>query len=168
MTETASKNQILLARLAVVLVIVLIVAGFVWSGFSTDVRQRIWQNLLDRPFGPMMFRFILQPVMAALVALRDGIADARSGRGIYFWTILTNPAERSGRLREGLIASARIILLGLGMDAIYQFVVLKTFHPGEAAIAALLLAFLPYVLLRGPFARLAYWWRGDAPANEIR
>jgi hypothetical protein len=168
MTEAASRNQILLARLVVVLIIVFLVAGLAWSGFSADVRQRIWQNLLDRPSGPMMFRFILQPVMAAIAALRDGIRDARSGRTVYFWTMLTNPAKLGGRLREGLISSARIILLGLGMDAIYQFIVLKTFHPGEAAIAALLLAFVPYVLLRGPFARLAYWWRGDAPAKEIR
>ena len=73
MIEAASRNQILLARLVVVLIIVFLVAGLTWSGFSADVRQRIWQNLLDRPSGPMMFRFILQPVMAAIAALRDGI-----------------------------------------------------------------------------------------------
>ena len=82
--------------------------------------------------------------------------------------MLTHPEELGGRLREGLISSARIILLGLAMDTIYQFVVLGTFHPGEAAIVALLLAFVPYVLLRGPFARLAYWWRGETPADGIR
>ena len=34
----------------------------------------------------------------------------------------------------------------------------KTFYPGEAAIVAVLLAFIPYLLLRGPFARLARLW----------
>jgi hypothetical protein len=44
------------------------------------------------------------------------------------------------------------------MDAIYQYVVLKTFYPGEAVIIALLLAFVPYILLRGPIARIARPW----------
>ena len=105
----------------------------------------------------MAFRFILQPVMAAIVALRDGVEDAKAGRTAYFWTQLTNPVERGGRLREGLIATARIILLGLGMDVIYQLIVLKTFYPGEAVIVAVALAFFPYLLLRGPIARIARW-----------
>ena len=44
------------------------------------------------------------------------------------------------------------------MDAIYQYVVLKTFYPGEMVIIAILLAFVPYLILRGPMARLARWW----------
>jgi hypothetical protein len=168
MTETASRNQILLARLAVFLMIAFIVVGVSWYGFSADVRQRIWQNLLDRPSGPMTFRFILQPIMAAVAALYDGVKDARAGRAPYFCTILTNPAKGGGRLREGLISTARVILLGLCMDAIYQFIEFKTFHPAEAVIIALLLAFVPYLLLRGPVARIARWWRGDGPGNEIR
>ena len=47
------------------------------------------------------------------------------------------------------------------MDLIYQLIEFNTFHPAEAAIIALLLAFVPYLLLRGPFARIARWWRGE-------
>ena len=168
MTETASKTQVLLARFVIVLVIVLIILGLGWYGFSAEVRQRVWQDLFERPGGPMTFRFILQPTMAAIAALQDGIKDARTGRAPYLWTVLTNPAERGGRLREGLISTARIILLGLGMDAIYQFTVLKTFYPGEAVIIAIVLAFVPYLLLRGPIARLVRWWRGSVPVDGIR
>ena len=75
----------------------------------------------------MKFRFILQPAMATIAALYDGIKDARTGRSPYFWTILTNPADRAVRLHEGLISTSRIILLGLGMDTIYQVVELKAF-----------------------------------------
>jgi hypothetical protein len=38
--------------------------------------------------------------------------------------------------------------------------VLKTFYPGEAAIVAIMLAFVPYLLLRGPVARIVRWRRG--------
>ena len=67
-----------------------------------------------------------------------------------------------------MVATARIILLGLVMDVIYQIVVFDTFHPGEAAIVALLLAFVPYLLLRGPVARIAAWWFSRQSAGQIR
>jgi hypothetical protein len=149
---------VLLATAAVVLLVALSVLGLIWYGFSAEVHQRIWRDVFDRPGGPMTFRFILQPVMALIAALHDGIKDARTGRSPYFRTVLTSAAERGGRLREGLISTGRIILLGLGMDAIYQATVLKTFYPGEAVIVAILLAFVPYLLLRGPVARVARWW----------
>ena len=166
MTDAVSKTKILLARFVVALMIAFVAFGVAWYGFSAEVRARVWQNLLDRPTGPMTFRFFLQPIMAAIAALCDGVKDARAGRSYYLWTILTDPAKRAGRLHEGLIATARVILLGLCMDVIYQFIEFDTFHPAEAVIIALLLAFVPYVLLRGPIARIARWWIGDGPAKE--
>jgi hypothetical protein len=157
MVKTASKTETLLAQVAIILLIAFTVFGVGRYGLSDEVRHRVWEQLIARPTGPMAFRFILQPVMAAIVALRDGIADAKAGRTAYFWTLFANPLERGGRLREGLIATARIILLGLGMDVIYQFIALKTFYPGEAVIVAVALAFFPYVLLRGPIERIARW-----------
>jgi hypothetical protein len=168
MTETVSKTKLLLARFVVALMLAFIVLGVVLYGVSADVLERIWRNMLDRTGGPMTFRFFLQPIMALIAALYDGVKDARAGRSYYLWTILTDPAKRAGRLHEGLIATARVILLGLGMDVIYQLLVFETFHPGEAGIIALLLAFVPYLLLRGPFTRLASWWWGDRAAKEIR
>ncbi len=166
MTETVSKTKILLARLVVALMLAFIVLGVVLYGFSAEVLERIWQNMLDRTGGPMTFRFFLQPIMASIAALFDGVKDARAGRSYYLWTILTDPAKRADRLHEGLISTARVILLGLCMDVIYQFIEFKTFHPAEAVIIALLLAFVPYLLLRGPIARIARWWRGKGPARE--
>ena len=83
MTEQISKYKLALARLVVVLMLVFIVLGLAWYGFSADVRVRIWQNLFERPGGPMVFRFILQPIMASIAAFRDGLKDARSGRAPF-------------------------------------------------------------------------------------
>jgi len=116
----------------------------------------------------MTFRFILQPTMAAIAALHDGVRDARAGRSPFFWTLLSDRAKRGSRLREGLIATARIMLLGLGMDTIYQGIVLKTFYPAEAAIIAIVLAFVPYALLRGPITRIALWRLGGTRAGKVR
>ncbi len=155
MPEAASRSGVILAWLAIVSVVGLIVLGFALYGFSSEVHTRIWKNIFARLGGPMSFRFLLQPTMGAIAALHDGIKDARLGRPPYFWTLLHDPEKRVEYLREGVISTARIILLGLGMDAIYQFRVLKTFYPGEAVLIAFLLAFLPYLLLREPIARIA-------------
>ena len=162
MREAPSKIKIVLAQVAVAMMIAFVVAGVAWYGFSAEVRQRMWQNLLDRPGGPMTFRFILQPIMATIAALYDGVEDARTGRSPYLWTIIADQTKRGGRLREGLISTARVILLGLVMDTVYQIIELKTFFPAEAVVVALLLAFVPYLLLRGPCARIVRIWVGRA------
>ncbi len=122
--------------------------------------DRFWTDLLERHQGPLSFRFILQPVMAMLAAWHDGKKDAQTGRSPYFWTVLTDRQKRASRLREGLKSTSRILALGLVMDFIYQILVLKTIYPMEAIVIAVLLAFIPYLLLRGPVARLVSWRRG--------
>ena len=163
--EAARIGQSRLAQLVVVLVAAFVVTGVVWYGVSAEVRDRVWRDLIDRPGGPMTFRFILQPVMSGIAALHDGLEDARRQRSPYFWTLLTNPAERGGRLSEGVVSTARVILLGLVMDTIYQAVEFESFYPTEAVIVALVLAFIPYVLLRGPIARIARLWFRRASAS---
>jgi hypothetical protein len=165
---TPTRTQVLLARLTTVLLVAFVVLGVAWHGVSIEELQRLWRNLLDRPGGPMTFRFILQPIMVTIAAVRDGLRDARTGRSPFLWTMLTQPAKVQGRLNEGLIATARIILLGLAMDLVYQVIVFDTFHPVEAVLIAILLAFVPYLLLRGPVTRVARWWRRDASPGDAR
>jgi hypothetical protein len=112
----------------------------------------------------MAFRFILQPLMAAIIAFLHGRRDARAGRSPYFWTVMVNRQERIGRLREGLNATARVILLGVIMDVIYQIIVLERFYPAESVIIAVLLGFVPYLVFRGVVTRIWRRWRtGTSP-----
>lgn len=158
MTEPHSKMEILLARAAVALIIGLAVAGVVWYGVSTEVLGRVGRNIVARPSGPMTFRFVLQPAMAGIAALRDGIADARLGRTPYLSAVLSGAGGRGSRLWEGIIPTAKILILGVVMDIFYQLVFLGEFFPAEAAIIAVLLAFVPYALLRGPIGRMTRRW----------
>jgi hypothetical protein len=168
MLVAATKNQIVLARVVVGLTIAFLVAGAVTYGFSAEVRERFWHDLLERPDQLMRFRFVLQPTMAAMAALHDGRKDARLGRSPYILALLNTPSERVGRLAEGVISTARVVLLGLCMDTVYQLIVLKAFYPAEAAAVAITLGFIPYLLLRGPVARIARWRRGRSSADRGR
>ncbi len=167
-TQTPSKTQVALARLVIALSIASVVFGLVVHGVSAEVLTRIWHNMLDRPGGPFVFRFVLQPIMATLAALRGGLHDARIGRSPFLWTVLTDPAQRRGRLDEALIATARIVLLGLAMDTVYQVIEFDTFHPVEALIIALLLGVLPYLVLRGLVTRIARRWVGNKPVSDVQ
>jgi hypothetical protein len=167
MTEVGTTDLGLLAKLVIALAIGLIIAELLWHGVTTETVERLWRNLVQRPSGPVSFRFVLQPAMATVAAIKDGFVDARTGRSPYFLTVMSNPRQRIPRLREGLEATARIILLGIVMDIIYQFLVLDTFYPLEALIVALLLAFLPYFILRGPISRIVRKWRGRATAHHV-
>ena len=155
MADVTAPRLTALAKVVLVLSAALIAAGIAWHGVSVEAWQRMWRDLIERPGGPMTFRFVLQPTMAAVAAWHDAVRDARAGRAPYLWTLLHDPNRRHQRLNEGLIATARIVLLGLGMDALYQLTVFRTFYPVEAVNIAFALACLPYFLLRGPFARLA-------------
>ena len=126
-----------------------------------DILTRFWNDLVGRLTGPMTFRLILQPVMATLFATLDGIKDARAGRPPYFWTIFTHPDERARLVNEGAARVRRVLVLGVVMDMIYQLMVSHGIYLFELVTVVLVLAFLPYLLLRGPINRLARRWVAD-------
>src|SRR5271163_3895492 len=101
MGETASNSKVFMAGLVVGLIIAFLVAGAMTYGFSAEVRDRVWHDLLERPSHLFRFRFVLQPVMAGIAAWHDGIADASMGRAPYFWALLTRSSHRLGLLEEG-------------------------------------------------------------------
>jgi hypothetical protein len=119
-----------------------------------DLHIRFWQEILERPNGPLALRFVLQPVTAGILAMRDGWHDAEMHRPPYLWTMVHNPQARAPLLREGLKAVMRVLLLGAAMDLIYQIVRLHGFRPVETVVIALALGFVPYLIMRGPAARV--------------
>jgi hypothetical protein len=120
-----------------------------------EILTRFWDQLIAQPSGPLAFRLILQPVMATILAILDGLKDARTGRPPFLRTILSDPSQRAAYLREGLKRVSRVIAFAFVMDAIYQVIVLRRFYLGEALVTVFVLAVLPYLLIRGPVDRIA-------------
>ena len=123
-----------------------------------DFFTRLWADLLARPRGPFALRLAVQPMVALLLAMRDGVHDARTGRSPYFWSVLHDPPERRRRIREALRATAKVGGLALALDVIYQLNVRGWVYLGEALGIALLLALFPYSAMRGPVDRIARRW----------
>ncbi len=120
-----------------------------------EILTRFWDQLIAQPSGPLAFRLYLQPTMAVILAILDGMKDARTGRPPFLRTILNDPSQRAAYLREGLKRVSRVIVFAFVMDAIYQVIVLRRFYLGEALVTVFVLAVLPYLLIRGPIDRLA-------------
>lgn len=120
-----------------------------------DLWTRIAENMIGRITGPMKFRLLLQPTMAAIFAIRAGLADAKTGKPPYFWGLLTDPTHRANMLEDGWKSVGKIFVLAMVFDVIYQIIVERFVYPGEALIVALVLAIVPYLLLRGLVTRLA-------------
>jgi hypothetical protein len=120
-----------------------------------DIWIRVVENMSDRVSGPMKFRFVLQPVMASILAIIGGLNDAKAGKPPYFWALITHPAHRGEMIRDGWKSVSQVFVLALALDVVYQIMVLRFVYPGEAIIVAFGLAIVPYLILRGLVNRLA-------------
>jgi hypothetical protein len=98
--DAPSKLSIAMTWTAVAIVVLLLVLGFTWYGASWQVHERFWSDVFGRLSGPMTLRFYVQPTLAFVAALKDGIKDARLGHRAFFWSAVSDPTLQRGRLRE--------------------------------------------------------------------
>lgn len=117
--------------------------------------MRFVENLVDRVTGPMKFRLLLQPLMAVIFAVMSGLKDAKAGKPPYFWALLTDPSHRREMIRDGWKSVGKVFVLALILDVVYQVIVLHFVYPGEAIVVALVLAIVPYLIVRGLVTRIA-------------
>jgi hypothetical protein len=116
---------------------------------------RVGSQLIARVSGPMKFRLVLQPVMSAFFAVRDGLKAAKAGRLPYFADLIMDTGHRKTDIKEGWKSVGRVFILALIMDVIYQVIVLRFVYVGEAIIVSFILAILPYLILCGLVNRVA-------------
>jgi hypothetical protein len=138
----------------------------------TEAIARGWENFLARPTGSLNFRFIIQPAIASVLALRSGMKDAREGRPAYLWAAVTNPEYRWQLIHGGWKDMRTPFLIAAALDAIYQLITHKFIYPLELLFTATLLALIPYFALRGPVNRIAQRFvgrdRGTADKDALR
>ena len=118
-----------------------------------DVWGRLVAGAAARISGPMKFRIVLQPVMAAYFAVRSGLADARDGNPPYFATLLSNPAQRGALAESGWRDIGKVFILAVVLDVAYQIIVSDRVNPLDAFTVAVVLAIVPYLILRGLVTR---------------
>ena len=120
-----------------------------------ELLQRFVQGFASRLEGPFSFRMIIQPLMAVIFAIIDGLKDAKWGKPAYFWALFGSAEHRRELLKDGWKHFGKIFILAIILDLVYQLKVQQPVNVAGVIVAALVLAVLPYVALRGPINRLA-------------
>jgi hypothetical protein len=110
--------------------------------------QAFFEDIPKRLTGPGRFRFVLQPLVALLLGIRDGMIDARAGRPPYLYNLLFYQGQRRELLRSSFDTVVNLILMGILLDSIVQWLILGASYPGAALVIGPILITIPYVLAR--------------------
>jgi hypothetical protein len=110
--------------------------------------QAFFEDIPKRLTGPGRFRFVLQPLVALLLGIRDGMIDARAGRPPYLYNLLFYQGQRRELLRSSFDTVVNLILMGILLDSIVQWLILGASYPGAALVIGPVLITIPYVLAR--------------------
>jgi hypothetical protein len=129
------------------------------------VWQRFVGDLFGRLDGPVHFRFFVQPLVAIIFAVIDGVKDARAGRPAYFWALLSTSEDRKELVKEGWKSVGKVFIVAMILDVIYQMKVYSAVYAGQLLTVAFVLAILPYLVVRGPITRLVRMFSGRSHGN---
>ena len=113
-----------------------------------DLCSRVLTNLIERTEGPLHFRVVLQPIMASVFAIRAALRDARENRSPYLSDLIHRSTHQRELIRESWRDIARVFFFALILDVIYQLIELHTVYPLETFIVAIVLAIVPYLVIR--------------------
>lgn len=113
-------------------------------------------GIAARLTGPMNLRFIMQPLAAILLGIKDGRADARAGEPPFVIDVFSDSQNRKSDLLGALRRLLVPITIGTILDAIFQYLVFRDepgrrmiVHPGSALLVGTTVMGLPYTLARG-------------------
>lgn len=111
--------------------------------------------------GPGRLRFILQPLVAIALGIRDGRLDAAAGRAAYVVSILFDPEKRREELASGLATLTRPLFIAILVDMVLQYIIFRSVHIWMAVLVGTVLIALPYVAARGISNRILQRRRTD-------
>jgi hypothetical protein len=114
-----------------------------------------FEDIPKRLAGPGRFRFILQPLTAIILGIANGLADARAGNPPYLYGLLFHRKLRGDLAKSGLNTVANLLLMGILLDLVFQWIILGVAYPGAAIVVGPVLIMAPYALARALSNRLA-------------
>ncbi len=128
--------------------------------------ESLLEYLQEATSGKGSLRFILQPVTATLLGIRAGRRDGSSGARPYFVLLLANRESRRAALADGAKHVSKVFIAAVVVDAILQFLAYGSVRPGWAVTVGVLLAGVPYIIVRGLTNRVMRLRRGGAASTE--
>jgi len=97
----------------------------------------------------MHLRFIVQPIMAAILGIRAGIHDSRQATPPFIWSLCTQSAGRKRQLKQAGEHLVIPLIVAIVLDGIVQYLLFQRIRVLGAVILGTILMGLPYSLARG-------------------
>jgi hypothetical protein len=155
----------------------LVILMILWAlpGAIQDTRETGRVHLFSRQFfeelprrfsGPGRLRFIMQPLVAILLGVRGGLADAKSGGSPYILALLLHGHKRKELLRSGITAIGHVLAIGILLDAVAQLLIYKQIHPGAALVIGPVVICAPYAMARSLTLRVARRLKQPQPVSS--
>lgn len=117
------------------------------GGFYLFSRE-FFEDLPRRLTGPGRFRFVLQPAIAVALGIAAGRSDGRAGRPPYLLSLALGREARGELLRSAFQSIAHLVLAGVLVDSVCQWLILGASYPGAALVVGPVLIALPYAVAR--------------------
>ncbi len=124
------------------------------------------EGLTARMTGPGKGRFVVQPLVAIALGIRDGIADAKQGKPPYIIRVLFKSERKLYVLKTGLRHIATPLAVGIVLDMILQWVIFQAVFLLPAIMAGTILVALPYSIARALSNRVARRWLDRKAKHE--
>ncbi|HET9982538.1 MAG TPA: hypothetical protein VFQ38_03085 [Longimicrobiales bacterium] len=98
--------------------------------------------------GPGRFRYLVQPIVAVVLGIRDGRLDAAAGRPPYILALATGTGRRGETLKSALSSIGVPLVVGFVIDLLMQRCILHRVHVLVAVLSGTLVIALPYAAAR--------------------
>ncbi len=114
-----------LAALVIVAAIPFAIVEIIETGRLYLFSRQFLEELPRRFTGSGRLRFILQPMLAILLGVRGGLADARAGSPPYLFGLLFHAGRRKELLQSGAAAVGTLLAMGIILDVVFQLVLYR-------------------------------------------
>jgi len=161
------SRRSILAALAIAIILLTLPAAIsrlLRTGDLYLFTRHFFEDMAARLSGPGRLRFILQPIAAALVCIRDGKKDARYGCPPFLLALAYSKTDKPNLLRNALASIRDLIAIAIILDLVSQFLIFREVHPGAALLMGPVLIAVPYAVSRALANRILRRRSQQAPA----
>jgi len=112
--------------------------------FTTE----FFKDLVARLLGAGRIRFILQPTIAIVIGVRQGLADARADLPNFLYGLAFHAQHRGYLVRSSVSGVRDLVAIAILLDIISQAIIFREIHAAAALILGPALIAVPYSVAR--------------------
>jgi len=164
-----SRSAVLTALLIAILLITVprAISRLIQTGDPYLFTRQFFEDMLARLSGPGRLRFILQPTVALLLGVRDGVKDARIGSPPFLFALIYHRANYRGLVGTAFASLRDLLAIAIILDMVSQLAIFRRIHPGAALLLGPVLVAIPYGISRALANRIAHRRGQETPSHSL-